>query len=182
MKVFDKLKRFGFLILPATLLVMTSCLSDDDEDVDYAEWRTRNLEYITSLESQPAYQKVSPKWDPSSFVMMKWIKKGNSGNDLRPLDNSTIRVKYMLTNIEGDTIDSSYALTDSLYQCQPNQMVTGFWIATTSMNIGDSVTAVMPYTCGYGASGSGSIPPYSTLIFQIKLESIVALETLPGRL
>lgn len=182
MKLTGKIKKFGFLILPASLAILSSCMDDDEQRYeDYADWRNKNTEYIAKLEIQPDYKKVVPAWDLSSFVLIKTITS-KPENTLHPLDNSTVRLKYLLTNIDGDTIDSSYKLTDSLFQCRPCDMVTGFWIATTNMCVGDSVTAVMPYTCGYGATGSGSILPYSTLIFQIKLDSIVALETLPGRL
>lgn len=187
-----KLKNFGFLTLPVILLAlsMASCLGEDVYN-DYSEWRIQNTDFITDAEAsvvngQKEYEKVVPLWDPSSFVLMKWHNdRSKTASRLSPLDNSTINVKYLLTNVNGDTIDSSYKMTtygDSLFQCQPCNMVTGFWIATTSMHVGDSVTAIMPYTCGYGISGSGSIPPFSTLIFQIKLDSIVAFETLPDRL
>ncbi len=50
------------------------------------------------------------------------------------------------------------------------------WIATTNMLPGDSVTAIIPYTSGYGISGSNSVLPYSTLIFQIKLDKILSYD------
>jgi len=182
--------KYGFLVLPASLLLMSSCLSDDGIDNDYREWYQKNIDYITKVENATVngvkeYDKVVPAWDQASFTLMKWHNdRSLTASRLSPLDNSTIAVKYLLTNIEGDTIDSSYGMTvygDSIYHCRPNQMITGFWIATTSMHVGDSVTAVIPYTSGYGASSSGSVLPYSTLIFQIKLDSIIAYESLPWR-
>lgn len=186
------IKNFGFLSLPAAILALSlsACLSDD-ETADYTDWLNKNTEYINQAEAASVngvkvYEKVVPAWDQSSFVLMDWHNdRSLTASRLSPLDNSTINVKYLLTNVEGDTIDSSYSLTtygDSIFQCKPCEMVTGFWIATTSMHVGDSVTAVMPFTCGYGVSGSGSVLPYSTLIFQIKLDSIVAFETSPERL
>jgi len=182
------IKNFGFLVLPAVLFGMSSCLSDDDEGNDYIEWRQKNNEYIETTENatsggQKEYEKFIPAWDKASFALLKWHNDRQlTVSNLSPLDNSTIDVKYLLTNIEGDTIDSSYRLTvygDSIYRCRPCEMITGFWIATTNMHVGDSVTAVIPYSSGYGITGSGSVPPYSTLIFQIKLKDIVALEKLP---
>lgn len=174
-------KKFGFLILPTVLLAMSSCLGDDNED-DYTEWRQENAEYIIKTEASSEFQKIVPKWDKASYVLMNWHRHGNNPNKLKPLDNSTIDVVYLLTNIKGDTIDSSYRQTaygDSIFRCRPSEMITGFWIATTSMNVGDSVTAVIPYMSGYGISGSGSVLPYSTLIFNIRLDSIVAYESRP---
>lgn len=179
-----KLKKYGFLLLPVSLALLSSCMGDDDDDSDYSEWRTENLNYITAAEAemlngQKRYEKISPKWDPASFVLMQWHKKGNAQTGLKPLDNSTISIKYLLTNVRGDTLDSSYSQPDSLYNCQPCNMITGFWIATTNMVPGDSVTAIVPYTSGYGAYGSGSVLPYSTLTFQIKLDSIINYDKRP---
>lgn len=179
-----KLRKFGFLLLPFTLTLLSSCLGDDDT-TDYSEWRTENSAYITSAEAemlngQKRYEKIIPKWDPATFVLVQWHKRGNP-NSITPLDNSTLNVKYLLTTVRGDTIDSSYSLTDSLFSCKPCEMITGFWAATTVMHQGDSITAVIPYTSGYGISGSGSVLPFSTLIFQIKLDSIVAYDKQPWR-
>lgn len=184
-----KLSKFGFLALPSLLFLLSSCLNSDDDDYgDYEEWRTQNIEYIEKAESETAgggkrYEKVIPPWDQSSFVLMQWhSNRAETAGNLTPLDNSTVDLKYLLTNIEGDTIDSSYSQTqygDSIFRCQPSNMVTGFWIAVTNMHVGDSVTAVMPYTVGYGAYGSSSVLPYSTLIFQIKLVGIPGYEMQP---
>lgn len=181
-----KLKRFGFLLLPLVLGVLSSCLSGDDSG-DYKEWLESNLKYIEQCEAKTdgitkVYEKIVPPWDPASYTLVKWIKRGNTGNLLKPISNSTLDVKYLLTNISGDTIDSSYGQTvngDSIFRCKPNEMITGFWIAVTNMNVGDSVEAVIPFQCGYGMEGSSSIPPFSTLIFQIKLERIVAYDSEP---
>lgn len=178
-----KLKKFGFLLLPLTLVILSSCLDGNDSNEDYTDWRNENAAFINAAEAEmlgsaKKYEKVIPKWDPATFVLMQWHKRGNP-NSLSPLDNSTLHVKYLLTNIKGDTLDSSYSNTtygDSIFQCKPTEMITGFWVATTAMHEGDSVTAVIPYTSGYGISGSGSILPYSTLIFQIKLVSIVSYD------
>ena len=174
--------RFFPAFAAATLFLLPSCLKDDPE-VTYADWRAENEEYIEKAEKSGKFTKITPVWDKTSFVLMDWIRRGNDPNKIKPLDNSTVDVVYLLTNINGDTIDSSYKQTasygDSIYRVTPNKTCTGFRIALTNMNIGDSVEAVMPYYAGYGAYGSGSVLPFSTLIFQIKLVDIVALEKEP---
>ncbi|MDE6772396.1 MAG: hypothetical protein K2J49_07325, partial [Muribaculaceae bacterium] len=109
------IKNFGFLTLPfaISVLALSSCLGDDPES-DYSEWRTRNTDYIEKAEASTIdgvkeYEKIVPAWDKASFVLLKWHNdRSQTANRLSPLDNSTINVKYLLTNIEGDTIDSSY--------------------------------------------------------------------------
>lgn len=167
--------------LCAALLSLSACLKDDPETT-YAEWRAENEQFIEQTEKSGNYTKITPVWDNTSFALIKMIKQGDSPNKLVPLDNSTVDVKYLLTNIHGDTIDSSYRLTtngDSIFRTQPSQTCSGFRIALTNMNIGDSIEAVMPYYAGYGASGYGSVLPFSTLIFQIKLVDIANYESRP---
>lgn len=183
-----KLKHFAFLPILALPILLDSCLGGEDA-ANYSEWRQLNTAYLATAEAETLpdggkrYQTVTPSWDPASSILMQWHTRGKS-NALHPLDNSTIDVKYLLRNIKGDTIDSSYKNTtygDSIYRLKPNEMITGFWIAATSMVPGDSVTAIVPYAAGYGAYGSGSVLPFSTLIFEIKLVNIVGFDSAPNR-
>lgn len=180
-----RLKNFGFLILPALLFVMSSCLGGDDTE-DYSEWMKQNLSYLEEKEAETEsgkakYEKIIPSWDKASYILLKWHNnRSETEKNLTPLFNSTCDVKYLLTNIKGDTIDSSYAIKqygDSIFRCKPNEMVTGFAIALSNMHVGDSVTAILPYYTGYGAFGSRSVLPFSTLIFQIKLKSIYSFDS-----
>ncbi|MCH5232414.1 MAG: FKBP-type peptidyl-prolyl cis-trans isomerase [Muribaculaceae bacterium] len=170
-----KISKFIPIILISVILILPSCFGDSDV-FDYTAWLNRNLEYINNLEKEteggiPVYDKITPDWDSSIYVLVKWHNdRAETTNLVTPLSTSTILVKYTLTNVDGDTLDSS----DS-FQCVPNQLVTGFWAAVTNMHVNDTVTAVMPYYAGYGVSGSTAIPPYSTLIFGIRLDSIVKL-------
>jgi FKBP-type peptidyl-prolyl cis-trans isomerase FklB len=163
---------------------MQSCLKDDDE-TDYTAWKNRNVSYIDSLETLTfngtnEYTRVSPSWYPGAYVLMKWHNDTKTTEkNLRPLYNSTCDVTYKVSTIDGVAKDSSYLLTtngDSIYRCLPSQQVTGFAIALTNMHVGDSCTVVIPYRYGYGTSGYGSINPYSTLIFELKLKDVPAYE------
>lgn len=169
------------------LLFLPSCLGNDDDDSlkQYKEWYDKNMQYLTDAEAKTEngvkyYERIVPVWSPGNYVLVKWHNdRSLTEKNLQPLSNSTVDLKYELQNINGDVLDSSYAATtygDSIARFKPNGTVLGFWTTLTSMHEGDSVTAVVPYNAGYGASGSGSIPPYSTLIFNIKLKKVVAYE------
>ena len=50
-----------------------------------------------------------------------------------------------------------------------NSLIDGFATALQQMRRGDRWMVYRPYQLGYGASGSGEIPGYSTLIFDLRL-------------
>ena len=51
-------------------------------------------------------------------------------------------------------------------------LVDGFTTALMSMHRGDHWTVYIPYQLGYGSSKTGSVPAYSTLIFDLRLVGI----------
>ena len=51
--------------------------------------------------------------------------------------------------------------------------------ATMEMCVGDRWEVYVPYQLGYGVEGSGSIPGYSTLIFDWYLDEIRKLKGTP---
>ena len=55
--------------------------------------------------------------------------------------------------------------------------ISGWTWALMEMTVGDKAEVVIPWQLGYGSNGSGSIPPYSTLIFTMTLNSIPTYET-----
>lgn len=180
------------MLLSGILLTTTSCFDDKDKDndtTDYTEWKERNEEYInkqalrTNEDGSPFYEKIVPSWATGTFVLIKWHNnRAITADNLSPLDNSTINMKYDLMDIEGNVIDSSYALKnkgDSIYQTRPSQMIVGVRAALPVMHIGDSVTLVLPYSAGYGNISNGKIKPFSTLTFHIKLVAIPGYEILP---
>lgn len=161
---------------------MNGCLGDDDSSLDYAEWRTRNDEYVTRMEAltengEKVYTKVVPDWAPGNSVLIKWHNdRSLTQNNLYPLSNSTVNIKYEMEDIDGNALGNSYSATDSIYQSRPNNNIVGMWAAMTQMHVGDSVTMVIPYASAYGATGRGSILPFTTLIYHVKMKEIVKYE------
>lgn len=165
------------VLMALSLLVLPACFGDNDvSSNNYAEWRALNQTYYDSIQTVTVdgklqYVPVTPVWDNSFTVYLHWHNNPDENpSEVTPLSTSTCHVKYTLTNIQGDTLDSSASFT-----CVPNNMVTGFMAALTNMRVNDTVTAVIPYTAGYGAYGYSGILPYSTLIFGIRLDSISKL-------
>ncbi len=52
-------------------------------------------------------------------------------------------------------------------------LIPGFEQALIGMRVGGTRQAIIPPFLGYGATGRGSIPPNSTLIFDLELVSVI---------
>lgn len=179
--------KFNIIIFATALsatLFMSSCLGDDEPD--YSEWEARNTEFVTTAEAETengrkVYTRMAPSWAPSAFILVNWLNdRSKTANNLQPLDNSLVRVKYALDNIDGTRIDDSYSLTtygDSIYQTKPMNNITGFWFLLTQMHEGDHVKCIMPAISAYGNVSQGTLQPYSTLVYDVELVSIPGFET-----
>lgn len=176
-------------ILPVVLLssagfLLTGCFDDEEPASEkYKEWREQNEQYIADAiakkddSGQPYYTKIVPSWAPNTYVLMHWHNDpALTASNLQPMDNSTTEITYALFNVKGEAISSSFARPDSIYTSRPSQNIIGMWAALTRMHVGDSVTMVIPSEAGYGEYSSGSVPPYSTLVYNVKLKAVTAYE------
>lgn len=178
-----------FLLLSFGALITTSCNDDDDDWSDYEDWRIANEEFFDQQkflieDGKNFYQTVNPSWNPSAQILMRYLNdRSKTEGNLSPLLTSTVDVKYIGRLYNGEAFDSSYTNTasygDSLFRTTASSVIQGWTIALMNMRVGDSVRIVIPYKLGYGSSGSGSINPYSTLVFDVKLVDIPYYEVRP---
>lgn len=170
----------------AALFCLVSLFSGCDKGNDwdeYADWYVKNRDFYQSMvlraeNGTPFYTKLSPKWNPSSGVLIHYFNnRALTEGNLTPLETSTVTVKYKLSLYDGTGVDSSYNAVDSLATFPVNGLITGWQVALNDMHVGDSCEIVVPYTEGYGADISGSIMPFSTLVFQLKLVDIPNYQT-----
>lgn len=178
--------RRSLVAIPIGLICLSvsGCLKDEDNiSEEYVEWRDKNLKYLEEAEAltdengNAYYERIVPSWATNTFALVHWYNdRSLTEKNLSPMDNSTVQITYELYNIDGDTISTSYASRDSLYTSKPYQNIIGVWAPLTQMHVGDSVKIVIPYQAGYGERKYGNIPPYSTLVYNIKLKAITAYE------
>ena len=94
-----------------------------------------------------------------------------------PTDVDRVKVHYKGTLIDGTEFDSSYSRKDKDGNPQPstfraNQVIKGWTEALTMMPIGSKWELYIPQELAYGSQDTGTIPPFSTLIFEVELLSI----------
>ena len=95
------------------------------------------------------------------------------GTGPKPTAQSTVRVHYVGTTIDGTEFDSSIKRNKPA-EFPVSGVIPGWTEALQLMPVGSKFNLVIPQALAYGARGAGQvIKPYSTLIFQVELLEIV---------
>lgn len=94
------------------------------------------------------------------------------GKGARPAATDRVKVHYQGTLIDGTVFDSSYERGEPIV-FGLNQVIKGWTEGVQLMPVGSKFRFFIPYNLAYGERGAGeSIPPYSTLIFEVELLGI----------
>ena len=172
-------------VVAALAIAAASCMSESNWDT-YADWRKANdewyLKMVDTLDAQGNnyYTKLSPAWNPGSGVLIHFFNdRSLTAGNLSPQETSTVEVCYIGHLCNDLAFDSSYLLVDSVAHFQVNGVIEGWQIALNDMHVGDSAEVIIPFLQAYGSEGSGTIPPYSYLRFNMRLDDITNYETRP---
>ena len=162
-----------FLTLTAVIFGGNSCLKDKIEDpVNYTPERENAIitAYIDSLESNGF------DVDTSDMGIFYTIVQEGEGDYVMPGDS--IGIIYIGYFPENRTIfdASDYWFDGGVWKFSylSNDLIEGFDESIGLLNKGAEGLFLIPSELGYGPDGSnnGSIPPYSALVFDIKLVDI----------
>lgn len=182
------------LMLAAGTFAVTSCSESEEEDHELDNWEERNWAYFTDKYKTAAAADDTTAWriirnwslneeaanDSDDFIVVEVLENGTGSGC--PMYSDSVYVHYYGKLIPSDSypdgynFDGSYEGEFSAETCLPskfgvNSLIDGFITALLNMHIGDYWRVYMPYSLGYGTVASGSIPAYSTLIFDIYLEA-----------
>ncbi len=186
-----QMKKLLALISCATVLGLGFSACNDDDDTynlsDYQDWRKQNDAWVAEMQQRknpdgtPYYQTVVPAWNPNVFILMHFFNdRAETAGNLVPLYTSTVDVRYIGHNCEDEPFDSSYNVNVygkpgiSRFAC--NGVIDGWAIALENMHVGDTAEIIVPYNVAYGVSYTGTILPYSSLRFNLRLDDIYKYE------
>jgi FKBP-type peptidyl-prolyl cis-trans isomerase len=81
-----------------------------------------------------------------------------------------VDVHYIGKFLSGNTFDSSYERAKPIsVMVDAKQVIAGWDEILQLMKVGEEVRVYIPSTLGYGKCPQGSIPPYSILMFDLKV-------------
>lgn len=153
-----------------SVLIMSSCLNMVDED-NQPPTRAEEIQLLnTYLDSLVAQGNDLDTTELGVYYVE--IEEGE-GETAQPGD--TLTVGYAGYFIDGQMFDSStYNFEDGKMEfiLENPPYIPGWDSAMKVMNEGSKFQFVVPSEHAYGSEGRGTIPPYSTLIFVVKMFDI----------
>ena len=143
---------------------------------------TQAGEYIQNTMNTIKYGTV--KEDGEKFLAENALKEGvtttesglqyeviKMGKGKKPAATDRVKVHYHGTLTDGTVFDSSVERGEPT-SFGLNQVIKGWTEGLQLMPVGSKFRFYIPQELGYGAQAAGSIPPYSTLIFEVELLGI----------
>ena len=143
---------------------------------------TQAGEYIQNTLNNIKYGSV--KEDGEAFLVANQEREGvkvtdsglqyeviKMGKGKKPAATDRVKVHYHGTLIDGTVFDSSVERGEPIV-FGLNQVIPGWTEGVQLMPVGSKFKFYIPQELGYGAQSAGTIPPYSTLIFEVELLGI----------
>ena len=128
----------------------------------YSEYKKENEQFLIDNKGKEGIKTTE------SGLQYRIVKAGNGEI---PTKESRVTVHYKGTLIDGTQFDSSYDRNEPT-SFLANQVIPGWTEALTMMPVGSKWELFIPQELAYGASATGQIKPFSTLIFEVELLSI----------
>ncbi|KAA6338819.1 FKBP-type 22 kDa peptidyl-prolyl cis-trans isomerase [termite gut metagenome] len=170
------------VVLSLIAFMHVSC-EETEEIGKYDNWQARNEAFIDSLqkvcdaELDPELLSVIDSRDKSQRIFYKKLVPVEEEGELSPYLTSTVTVFYRGKLINEDVFDENFtedspSQFDSPLSFTVGDVISGWIEVLQRMKVGERWEVYVPWKSAYGTDGSGSIPGYSTLIFDILLKGI----------
>ena len=184
------MKNLKYILLTVILFplagMVSSCSEETETEGEFDNWQEKNEAVLTQWAANSSYKKILTYSKNASlqgltnedYIYVEVLEQGSG--TVCPLYTDTVRIAYRGHYIptasypEGSVFDQTYEddfqwNTAKEVDYVTSSFVDGFTTALMNMHAGDRWRVRIPYTLGYGESGSSSITGYSNLVFEIAL-------------
>ncbi|MFX3675859.1 MAG: FKBP-type peptidyl-prolyl cis-trans isomerase [bacterium] len=128
--------------------------------------KAKGAEFLENFLKEEGAQKTE------SGLAYKIVKAGEGAN---PKPEDVVKVHYTGTLIDGTVFDSSRESGKEL-EIPLNRVIKGWTEGLQMIAPGGQIKLVIPAELGYGSAGAGTIPPESTLVFDVELIEVMQPE------
>lgn len=114
---------------------------------------------------------MNPSNTPKAFSVTELkIEDEVSGTGDEAVSGKSVTVNYRGTLTNGTEFDSSYKRNQPFtFNLGAGQVIQGWEQGVAGMKVGGKRKLTIPPSLGYGSRDMGTIPPNSTLVFEIEL-------------
>src|SRR5690606_36978478 len=100
------------------------------------------------------------------FGLRYIVRRAGTGS--LPSQGAQVVAHYHGTFLDGRKFDSSYDRGEPItFRIGRGEMIKGFDEAFATMKTGERRTLIIPWWLAYGEAGRGSIPPRTSLVFEV---------------
>lgn len=146
------------IIIGCAMLAMTGTALAQKKDKKSKEKRE---------ESKAMQIKINEEYTTASGLKYKITERGNG---IAATAGSNVTVHYTGTLLNGTKFDSSKDRNQPFsFKLGIGQVIRGWDEGIALLHVGDKAVLTIPAELGYGSESAGTIPPNSTLVFEVEL-------------
>jgi len=155
--------------------------------VDEIEKKNREMQEAYMMKAEAAEDSLLNKYLADNKITVKptetglyvIIKQKGKGPKINKGDNVEVKYTGMLTS--GEVFDASdkHDGQPFVFPAGMQQVIPAWDEAVLTMTVGTKATLICPSKMGYGPRGSGPIPPFAPLVFELE---VVSIKTAPPAL
>lgn len=143
-----------------------------------SEFAAKQIEYMKNTfvnETLAAEKELTDYFEKNNIVASPsetglYYVKTKDGNGEKPQVGTFVTVNYTGKLLDGTVFDSSVARNEPFqFVLGIGQVIPGWDEGVQMMSKGEKGIFYIPYYLAYGNMGSGPIPPFATLIFEVEL-------------
>lgn len=172
-----------FLLLISTLFIGFSCTKSSEITEDFDPNASENYlieEYIMAgppYFSASTHQEAIDKYYTYGVYMSSITPEDEIQKDRSITYGDSMHVTYTGWVLYGDIFDSN-VLTEEPFPVVlgKTSVIEGWNIALFEMHEKQEARVIIPSQYGYGTTGTGTIPPNATLVFDIRVDSLWTAE------
>jgi FKBP-type peptidyl-prolyl cis-trans isomerase len=142
--------------------------ADEKKKADEKLTKNKNDE-MTNLNKYLKEKGIAVKPTASGIYYIEKVK----GSGAKAMAGKKVKVHYTGTLLNGTKFDSSRDRNQPFeFTLGQGQVIKGWDEGIALMNVGGKATLIIPSSMAYGERDMGTIPPYSTLVFDVELVEV----------
>jgi FKBP-type peptidyl-prolyl cis-trans isomerase FkpA len=158
-----------FLFIVALPMVIISCSKSDKSCGLTLSTATAPASEVAAVQTYLTNNSITADQHPNGL----FYKIHQAGSGEVPGACSVVTVKYKGSLTNGSGFDSSYKSNpNGVPFTLGDRLISGWQLGVPLIKKGGSITLYIPPSLGYGATGSGPIPPNAILVFNIDLVDV----------